>query len=205
MSAPPSYYTLEQYAVLEEAAIYKNEYYAGCIYPMPQVSPKHCAIAANICAGIGRPLKRTAYRTYTGGLRVTVTAIAEGFSTYPDVSVARGEPQVNPADKNSILNPSVIFEVLSPSTEAYDRGEKWARYRRLDSLEEYLLVSQDKSQVEQYVRQEDGTWKFISVEGLEAASIVIVLGVTLSLAEVYDKITFEGNVSVLDTAGAEKA
>ena len=84
------------------------------------------------------------------------------------------------------------------------------RYRRLVSLEEYWLVSQDKSQVGQHVRQEDGTWKFTSAERLEAASVVTVLGVTLSLAEVcdkitFDKITFEGNVSVMDTAGAENA
>lgn len=108
--------------------------------------------------------------------------------TYPDVTVVCGEPKINPFDKNSIINPTVIFEVLSPSTERYDRGEKWAHYRRLDSLQEYVLVSQDKPSLEHYVRQEDNTWVFKFAEGLDAA--VTILGVSLLLAEVYDKITF---------------
>lgn len=195
------HYTIEQYAELEEKAVYKNEYYAGYINPMPQVSPQHCALAANICGEIGRWLKRTPYQVYSSSLRVTVTAVE--FSTYPDVTIVCGEPHVNPFDKNSIINPSVIFEVLSPSTERYDRGEKWARYRRLDSLQEYLLVSQDKPEVEQYVRQESGLWSYKAVEGLDAASVLTVLGVTLPLSEIYDRVTFPETVSVRETADSD--
>ena len=192
---------MEQYAALEDKATYKNEYHMGHISRMDQVSLQHCAIIANITFGIGQPLKRTAYRTYASNLRVTV--MAANFSTYPDVMIACGEPHVNPFDKNSIINPSVIFEVLSPSTERCDRGEKWACYRRLDSLEEYLLVSQDKPEVEQYVRQDTGLWSYKAVEGLDAASIVTVLGVTLPLAEIYDRITFEETADVRETAEAD--
>ena len=170
--------------------------------PLPYCTLEQYA-AMEIVAGIGQPLKRTAYRTYASNLRVTV--MAANFSTYPDVMVACGEPHVTPFDKNSITNPSAIFEVLSPSTEAYDRGEKWARYRRLDSLQEYLLVSQDKPEVEQYVRQESGLWSYKAVEGLEAASVLTVLGVTLPLSGIYDGVTFEENVSVRETADAESA
>ena len=202
MSAQPlPYYTMNQYAALEDEAAYKNEYHMGHISRMDQVSPQHCAIVANIAFGIGQPLKPTAYRTYVSNLRVTI--MAANFSTYPDVMIACGEPHVNPFDKNSIINPSVIFEVLSPSTERYDRGEKWARYRRLDSLEEYLLVSQDKREVEQYVRQKSGLWSYKAVEGLDAASVLTVLGVTLPLSEIYDRITFEENVDVSGTAEAD--
>lgn len=196
-------YTLEQYAVLEETASYKSEFISGRIYAMSGGTPKHSLISGNIILGLGSKLIGGPCKVYTSDLRVGIMPI--DVETYPDVTVVCGEPHVNPFDKNSVINPSVIFEVLSPSTEVYDRGEKWAHYRRLDSLEEYLLVSQDKPQIEQYIRQEDGTWKFTYVEGLEVGSAVTVLGVTLALAEVYDKITFEGNVSVLDTAGAENA
>ncbi len=85
----------------------------------------------------------------------------------------------------------VLFEVLSPTTEAYDWGAKWALYRHLDSLREYILISQDKPLVEQYVRQDDGSWKFTAAEGLEASLWLPSLGCTLSLAEVYDRVTFE--------------
>ena len=177
---------MEQYAALEDEADYKSEFISGCIYRVDQVSPRHCALAANICGEIGRWLKRTPHQVYSSSLRVTV--MAASFSTYPDVTIVCGEPHINPFDKNSIINPAVIFEVLSPSTERYDRGEKWEHYQRLDSLQEYLLVSQHKPKVEQYVRQSNGTWIFTSVEGLDAA--VTVQGVSLLLAEVYDKIAF---------------
>ena len=192
---------MEQYAALEDEATYKSEFIAGRIYAMSGGTPKHSAIAANISGEMRNLFKKGPCQVYNSDLRVGIMPL--DVETYPDVTLVCGELHVNPFDKNSVINPSVIFEVLSPSTEAYDRGEKWARYRRLDSLEEYLLVSQDRPQVEQYIRQEDGTWKFTYVEGLEAASTVTVLGVTLSLTEVYDKITFEEGVSVRDAAGAE--
>ena len=81
--------------------------------------------------------------------------------------------------------------MLSPSTERYDRGEKWARYQRLDSLQQYVLVSQDTPRVEHYTRREDGTWNYAAIEGMEATSVLQVQGVTLSLTEIYDKVTFE--------------
>ncbi len=187
MSAQPlPYYTMEQYAALEEDAAYKSEFIAGRIYAMSGGTPKHSAIAANITREAGNLFKRGPCQVYNSDLRVAIMPL--DVETYPDVTVVCGEPRINPFDKNSIINPAVIFEVLSPSTEAYDRGEKWARYRRLDSLEEYLLVSQDTPQVEQYIRQESGLWSYMAVEGLDAA--VTILGVLLPLAEVYDRITF---------------
>lgn len=204
MSAQPlRYYTIEQYAAMEDEATFKSEFISGRIRALSGGSPDHSLIAGNIILGLGSKLLGGPCKVYTSDLRVGIMPI--DVETYPDVTVVCGERYINPFDKNSVINPSVIFEVLPPSTERYDRGEKWARYRRLDSLEEYLLVSQDKPQVEQYIRQEDGTWKFTCIEGLEAASVVIVLGVALSLAEIYDKIIFEESVSVRETAEAESA
>ncbi len=204
MSAQPlPYYTMEQYAVLEDEAGYKSEFIAGRIYAMSGGTLKHSAIAVNVSGEMRNLLRRGPCQVYNSDLRVGIMPI--DVETYPDVTIVCGEPHVNPFDKNSVINPSVIFEVLSPSTERYDRGEKWARYRRLDSLEEYLLVSQDKPEVEQYVRQESGLWSYKAVEGLDAASVLTVLGVTLSLAEVYDRITFEESADVRETPDADTA
>lgn len=204
MSAQPlPYYTMEQYAALENEAVYKSEFIAGRIYAMSGGTPKHSAIAANIGGEMRNLLRHGPCQVYNSDLRIGIMPL--DMETYPDVTIVCGEPHVNPFDKNSVINPSVIFEVLSPSTERYDRGEKWARYRRLDSLEEYLLVSQDRPEVEQYVRQESGLWSYKAVERLDAASVLAVLGVTLSLTEIYDRITFEESVSVRDIADAENA
>ncbi len=187
MSAQPlPYYTIEQYAELEESAAYKSEFIAGRIYAMSGGTPTHSAVAANISGEMRNLLRHEPCRVYNSDLRVGIMPL--DVETYPDVTVVCGEPHLNPFDKNSIINPAVIFEVLSPSTERYDRGEKWEHYQRLDSLQEYLLVSQHKPKIEHYVRQDNGSWIFTSAEGLDAA--VTVHGVSLSLAEVYDKIMF---------------
>jgi Uma2 family endonuclease len=180
------YYTIEQYAVMEENAPYKSEFIAGRIYAMSGGTPSHSLIAGNIILELGNKLKGGSCKVYTSDLRVGIMPL--DIETYPDVTIVCGEPHVNPFDKNSIINPTVIFEVLSPSTERYDRGEKWEHYQRLDSLQEYVLVSQHKPKVEHYVRQDNGSWVFTSTDGLDAA--VTVHGASLSLAEVYDKITF---------------
>lgn len=183
---PLPYYTIEQYAAMEETATYKSEFLAGRIYAMSGGTPNHSLIAGNIIRELGTLLRRGPCQVYTSDLRVSIMPL--DVETYPDVTIVCGEPHVNPFDKNSIINPSVIFEVLSPSTERYDRGEKWEHYQRLDALQEYLLVSQHKPKIEQYIRQDNGTWIFTAAEGLNAA--VMVRGVPLALAEVYDKITF---------------
>ncbi len=187
MSAQPlPYYTIEQYAEMEESAPYKSEFIAGRIYAMSGGTPTHSAVAANISGEMRNLLRHGPCRVYNSDLRVGIMPL--DLETYPDVTIVCGEPHINPFDKNSIINPAVIFEVLSPSTERYDRGEKWEHYQRLDSLQEYLLVSQHKPKIEHYVRQDNGTWIFTSTEGMDAA--VAVHGASLSLAEVYDKITF---------------
>ncbi|MGI4787278.1 MAG: Uma2 family endonuclease [Janthinobacterium lividum] len=202
MSAQPlPYYTLEQYVELEENATYKSEFVAGRIYAMSGGTPKHSLISGNIILGVGSLLRGSPCKVYTSDLRVGIMPI--DVETYPDVAIVCGEPHINPFDKNSIINPAVIFEVLSPSTERYDRGEKWARYQRLDSLQQYVLVSQDTPRVEHYVRQEDGSWNYAALEGLEPASALRVLDVRLALSEIYDRITFPEPSDVREAAHAE--
>ena len=194
MSAQPlPFYTPEQYLELEERSDHKSDYLSGQIFAMAGGSPEHSAIGSNLCREMGNLLKRGPCQVFNSDLRVTI--MQSGLMTHPDVTVICGEQHRHPLDKNSIINPTVLFEVLSPSTEAYDRGEKWAHYRQMDSLQEYILVSQNKARMEQYVRQDDGSWKFTAVAGLAASLLLPSLGCSLPLAEVYDKVTLQEAVA----------
>ncbi len=183
------YYTPEQYVEMEEKAEFKSEYVSGRISAMAGASPRHNTISANVLREVGNRLKGGPCQPFGSDQRVTI--MQTGLKTYPDVLVVCGELHLHPLDRNSLINPVVVFEVLSDSTEGHDRGEKWAHYRRLDSLEEYVLVSQKEARVELYVRHADGSWKYTATEGLEASLFLPSLDCTLPLAEVYDRVVFE--------------
>ena len=182
------FFTPEQYLELERDAEYKSEYFSGQIFAMAGGSPEHSAIGANIAREVGNRLKHGSCQVFNSDLRVTVMQM--GLMTYPDVTVVCGEQHRHPLDRNSLINPRVVFEVLSDSTEAYDRGAKFALYQRLDSLEEYVLVSQDKARVERYFRQADGQWLYSRVDGLAGELVLESLECRVPLAEIYDRITF---------------
>ena len=180
------YCTPEQYIKLEETSEFKSEDLSGQIFAMAGGSPEHSAVGNNIGGEMRSLLRGTPCAVFNSDLRVTI--MQSGLMTHPDVTVACGEQHRHPLYRHSIINPTVLFEVLSPTTEAYDRGEKWAHYWRMESLQEYILVSQNKARVEQYVRQDDGSWKFTAVEGLAASLFLPSLGCSLPLLEVYDKV-----------------
>lgn len=190
MSAHPApLYTPEQYIELEREAEFKSEYISGQIFAMAGGSAKHSKIGNNIGGEIRSWLRGTPCDAFNSDLRVTI--MQTGLKTYPDVTVVCGEAHFHPLDGDSVINPTVLFEVLSPTTEAYDRGEKWAHYQRLGSLQEYVLVSQHRAYVEHYVRQDDGSWKFTATSDLDGTITLPSLGCELPLAEIYDKVTFE--------------
>ncbi len=190
MSAQPKpFYTPEHYVELERDAEFKNEYLSGQIFAMAGGSPKHSKIISNVNGSAWSRLRGSSCQVYNNDLRVTI--MQTGLKTYPDLTVVCGEAHFHPLDKDSLINPTVLFEVLSPTTEAYDRGEKWAHYRQLDSLQEYLLVSQDKALVEHYVRQEDGSWNFTAISDIQVSVTLPCLGCELPLTEIYDRVTFE--------------
>ncbi len=143
-------------------------------------SDRHKAIVQHLLSG----LRRSDLSVFSAS---ALTIMPNVLKTYPDVMVICGES-----------NPMVLFEVLSPSTEGYDRGEKWANYRQLDSLQEYVLVSQHTPLVEVYARQGDGAWKFTAADALGGSVSLPSLGMMLSLAEVYEKVAFDPPVSVPD-------
>jgi Uma2 family endonuclease len=186
---PKVYYTPEQYLALERKAEYKSEYYNGEIFAMAGSSREHSIITCNVSGELRQQLKGSPCVAHSPDLRVQVSPT--GLFTYPDVVVICGEPIFADSELDMVLNPTVIFEVLSDSTEAYDRGEKFAHYRYLETLAEYVLVSQNKLRVEQYVRQPNGDWLLHAVEGPDDAITLASLGCRLLLSEMYRNVSFD--------------
>ncbi len=144
-------YTPEQYLALDRKADYKSEYINGHVIAMAGASRRHNLIAGNLYREVSQQLRGRPCEAYISDMRVKVGLT--GLYTYPDVVMVCGDIHFEDGDNDTLLNPTAIVEVLSTSTEAYDRGEKFAHYRRLESLQEYLLVAQDKVRIEYYVRQ----------------------------------------------------
>ncbi len=190
-------YTIDQYLKIERAAEERHYYRDGEIYAMAGESDAHGDVSVNIVVALGNQLKGTPCRVRTKDTKVrsgpTLTAgeTSRCLFSYPDILVICGEPEYHDALKDIVLNPKVIMEVLSESTEAFDRGEKFTRLQSWNpSLTDYLLVSQDRPQIEHYSRQADGTWSYRRTTGLEASVVIASIQCTLKLAEVYDRVHF---------------
>jgi Uma2 family endonuclease len=173
-------YTFAEYLALEAASDTRHEYLNGEIFAMAGGTPEHGALSANVIGELYASLRGGSCVVYTSDVRVRVRAT--GLDTYPDVSVACGAER-DPEDTNAVVNPVVLVEVLSDSTEAYDRGEKFAHYRRIPSLRDYLLVSQHEARVEHYRRNDDDTWTLRDVRPPEVVHLSI--GCELSVVAVY--------------------
>jgi Uma2 family endonuclease len=186
MPAMESLLTPAEYLAFERAAEYKHEYVGGRVYAMTGASREHNVITINVLASLHAQLCGRPCETYPSDMRVKVSET--GMYTYPDVVVACGEPAFEDASVDTLLNPTAIVEVVSPSTEAYDRGEKFAHYRRLASLREYVLVAQDRVRVEHYVRRGE-QWLLTELAGLDATLPLESLGCALALADVYERVT----------------
>ena len=174
-------YTFAEYLALEAKSETKHEYINGEVFAMAGGTPDHAALAAAVIRLLGTALLGRPCRVYTSDLRIRV--LATGLATYPDVSVVCRPFEPDPEDANTAVNPVVIVEVLSDSTEAYDRGEKFAHYRRLPSLRDYLLVLQREARIEHYRRNEDDSWTLREVRATGAVRLSI--GCELSVEDVY--------------------
>ena len=178
--------TEEEYLLREPEAEYKSEYRDGRVVAMGGASPAHSVITANILSSIHGQLKGRPCRVYTSDTRVKVASAR--FYTYPDVSVVCGEPLFDRQDTSALLNPTVIVEVLSPSTEAYDRGMKFEYYKKLSSLREYVLAAQDETRVERFVRQGNGEWT-AQVLGSTGDSLPLdAIDCRIEVRDIYDKV-----------------
>jgi Uma2 family endonuclease len=185
---PKPYLTPEEYLALERQAETKSEYWQGETYALAGASTAHTIIGANTLAELVMQLKGRPCTVHTSDLRVKVARA--GLYTYPDVTVVCGKAEFDDRSEDTLLNPTVIIEVLSPSTEAYDRGTKFEFYRTLESLTDYLLISQSKPIIEHFARQPDDRWLLSTYKGLDAVAPVPSIGCELRLADVYDKVTW---------------
>ncbi len=178
----------EEYLEQERRAEYKSEYFAGEIVAMAGAKRRHNLISSNVAVSLGTQLREKPCEMYSNDMRVQ--ADGEKQYSYPDVVVVCGEPQFRDGREDTLLNPTVIVEVLSPSTESRDRGEKFLRYRQIESLTDYLLVAQNERRVEQFTKQPDGSWRM--VETFDAGAVRLdPVGCTLSLADIYNKVMLE--------------
>lgn len=186
---PRHFITPEEYLAAERAALTKSEYFDGEVTAMVGASERHTLIAGNVGASFHAQLRGRQCRVYQSDLRVKVSTT--GLYTYPDIALVCGKPELEDAHGDTLLNPSLVIEILSPSTEAYDRGNKFAHYRRVASLSDYVLIAQDQPRVEHFARQNDGGWLLAEASGLEAELPLPSIGCTLALREVYEQVEFE--------------
>ena len=187
---PKTFVTPEEYLERERKAECKSEYYNGEIFAMSGVSRWHDGIATALQFLIYRHLRGKNCRSYSAEVRVL--AQPSGLYTYPDLTVVCGKPPYADSDVDTLINPILLVEVLSPSTEVYDRGQKAKLYRAIPLLQELLLVSQETYEVELYRRQPDGSWSIVSVTGLDASIELASIGYTLHLRELYEIVVAEG-------------
>lgn len=187
MSAVPKpLLTPQQYLARERQAETKSEYLRGEMFAMSGASREHNLVAMNVSRELSTQLRDRECEVYPSDMRVKVSST--GLYTYPDVTVACDEPKFEDAQVDTLLNPRVIVEVLSPSTADYDRGGKFSHYRRLPSLQEYLLISQDVPLVEHYVRQGPDQWQLTEQRSLDAVIALPSIQCRLPLAEIYLKV-----------------
>jgi Uma2 family endonuclease len=183
---PTTFLTEAEYLEQERRAEYKSEYFQGETFAMAGASPRHALIITNLVRELSLLLKKKPCLVYSNDLRLRVSPT--GLYTYPDVMVVCGDARYADDQKDTVLNPVLIVEVLSESTRDYDRGRKFQHYRALSSLAEYLTVAQDAPHIEHCTRQPEGRWLLAEYSDPAQSIQLASIGCALSLAEVYDKI-----------------
>jgi Uma2 family endonuclease len=189
MSTAPSQrrFSVAEYLALEQDSLTKHEYCRGQIVAMAGASIRHNQISVNIVAGLHARLRGQPCRPYGSDQRIRIDAA--DLYTYTDTAVICGPIERDPNDPQAAKNLRVIVEVLSKSTEKYDRGEKFELYQQLPSLEEYVLVSQEDARITHLMRLDDGSWRYVLIAGLDQTLHLASLACDLPLAEIYDGVT----------------
>ena len=177
-----------EYLQTERLAPSKSEYLAGRVIAMAGASQRHNTVTLNIASELRQLLRGRDCRAFAIDMRVKVAEAQAYF--YPDVVIVCGQPQFEDEQEDTLLNPTVVIEVLSPSTEAFDRGEKFATYQRIPTLREYLLVAQDRTYVEHFIRQPNGQWSCRVYDQPEQSVALLGGTVSLPLQGIYEGISF---------------
>ncbi|NJL91771.1 MAG: Uma2 family endonuclease [Coleofasciculaceae cyanobacterium SM2_1_6] len=180
---PQKTYSLQDYQRLEENSMERHEYHDGEIIPMTGGTVDHACIISNLIFLFRLALQGTEFEVFGGDLRIWVPKYNRGL--YPDLSIFQGKPLLNNDRRDEVLNPCLLVEVLSSSTEAYDRGQKFRFYRAIPSLQIYLLFSQNEPLVEYYHRRENDQWVLSSKQGLDGAFPLPLTNREIKLSEVY--------------------
>ncbi len=188
MEKPKTYLTPEEYLEIERKAEYKNEYFNGETFALAGTSKEHNIIAGNLITELKSQLRGKPCEVFFSELRVKVPSA--NLYTYPDIIVVCGEQKFEDKKFDTLLNPTLIIEILSESTETYDRGKKFENYLQFESLQEYLLVSQKYIRIEKYLRQDKGKWLFSEERDSEKVVELPSIKCSLSLKEVYRNIKF---------------
>lgn len=181
-------YTPEEYLALEETAEYKSEYIDGSIFKMAGGTEAHNDITLNVAAQLRTKL-RGKCKTFANDMKVWVAEVATFF--YPDVTVVCGERKFHKGRRDIVENPTLLVEVLSKSTQDYDKNDKFFTYQNIESFQEYVLISQNRPAVQQYIRQPDGTWKYKATIGLNSEVTFESVETKVLLQDIYDLVEFE--------------
>ena len=181
--------TISQYLEHESRTGEKHEYYLGELFAIVEGTPRHALIAANFLGEATQLLKGKPCIAYTGDLRIKVDSA--GLYTYPDASIVCGELEMDSEVPNTVLNPTVLIEVLSESTERYERGQKSAFYRTIPSLQALVLISQDRPLVECFTRHASGGWLLTDARQLDASLVLEPIGISMPLSELYRNVQFD--------------
>ena len=187
-TGPKHFITPEEYLNRERQAEHRSEYYRGEMFAMAGASANHNWIVLNIGSHLREQLKSKPCRVYPSDLKLRVEAT--GLFTYPDLSIVCGEPRLESDHGDVLLNPVVLVEVLSDSTEAYYRGKKFEHYRTIPSLQHYVLITQDRHSIDCFTRSNGESWNLTSCKGLSGKITLEAIECELLGSEVYDKVVF---------------
>ncbi len=199
--AERQYYTPEQYLELEAAADYKSEYIDGQIIPVPGVTTNHNRLAGNFSAYLNFAFRQQDCEVFVGDVRLWIPK--RRIYTYPDVMIVAGEPVYFNKRTDIILNPQVIVEVLSKSTKGYDREDKFAAYRTIETFREYLLIDQTRIRVEQYSKTGNKRWELCEYDEEDEAIALTSVSFQISLSDLYNKVKFAEIESESDVSDSE--
>jgi Uma2 family endonuclease len=201
-------FTPDEYLAFERSSESKHEYLDGLIYAMVGSSPEHSTICVNVSEVITRQLRGTPCRPFSADMKIhclsspSTTRRRRGLFAYPDLIVVCGEPVFHDTQRDVLVNPTLIVEVLSPSTEAYDRGEKFLRYQELTALTDYLLVAQRYPCLEHFAKQANGQWLLTIETHLSSSLCIASINCRLPLAEVYEWVQFPTSEAPVSASNA---
>ena len=187
-TVPKHFITPEEYLSREKDAEFRSEYFRGEMFAMAGASANHNLIVGNCVQTLGQQLKKKPCRVYPSDLKLRIETT--GLYTYPDLSVVCGEPQLESDGGDVLLNPIVLVEVLSDSTEGYDRGKKFEHYRTIPTLKHFVLIAQDRHSIDCFSRQPDGSWVLASCQAVDEKVELAAIDSQLVVEEVYDKVVF---------------